>query len=102
MIFKEEIDESAIKYIKEVKKNGGVLSYGSDNVKHLIRTEQTLLNGFYNNEPNEWEEGKKKAWESKLMENIEVGDGCYFKVKISKKGLDVLSQFQSNYLLTNR
>lgn len=94
MIFKEEIDESAIKYITEVNKHGGVLRYGSDDVKHLIHTSQTLVNGFYNNEPNEWAEGKSKAWEFKLMENIEVGDGCYFKVKISKKGLDVLSQVQ--------
>jgi len=92
MILKVEIDDLAVKYIAEVQKNGGVLNYGSEKVKHLIHTDQTLVNGFYNNEPNEWAEGKKKAWELRLMENVEVGYGCYFKVKISQKGMEVLSQ----------
>ena len=61
-------------------------------MKHLIHTDQTLVDGFYNDEPNEWAEGKKKAWELKLMENVEVGYGCFFKVRVSKLGMDVLSQ----------
>ena len=95
MILKEEINDEAVKYIAEVQKRGGILHYGNDKIKDLIHTSQTLVKGYYNNEPNKWDKGKKIAWYLGLMENIQVGEGCYFQVKISKKGLSVLSQLPS-------
>ena len=95
MLLKQEIDDEAVKYIAEVQKRGGILHYGNDKIKDLIHTSQTLVKGYYNNEPNKWDKGRKLAWELGLMENIAVGEGCFFQVKISKKGNDVLSQLPS-------
>lgn len=92
MEYTEEIDDRAIAYIKEVKKMGGELNYGLKKHEYLIHTTQTLVDGYYNNEPNEWHEGRAIAWELQLMENIQVGEGSYFRVKLSDKALNILDK----------
>ena len=92
MIYKEKINDKAVEYIKAIEEVGGKLNYG--NMKHDIyhRTGQTLVDGKYNNEPNQYDEGKKLAWEHGLMENVRGFEGSYIEVRISMKGWDVLKQ----------
>jgi hypothetical protein len=94
MIFTQEIDEEAIKYIIEVKRLGGKLHSGNKDHNELIHTSQTLVNNRYNNEPNQWNEGKLLSWKLDLMENIHVPEGCFFQVKISEKGNNVSDQLK--------
>jgi len=92
MILREEIDDKAVEYIKEVQSFGGELSYGISRHNILINTSQTKVGNYYNKTPNQWDEGKTLAWQLGLMEDVKVDFGCYFRSRISKKGLNVLTQ----------
>jgi len=92
MILQEEIDDSAVMYVKAVQNLGGVLNYGYKNHEELINTEQTKIKDYWHNKPSKWYKGKRKAWELGLMESVKVGDGCFIRVRISNKGKMVLEQ----------
>ena len=94
MIYQEEINDKAVEYIKAVEIFGGELSYGNESHKELINTNQTKRTdkNWWDDEPSIWDERKKSAWDLGLMESIEVGEGCFFRVRISEKGKRVLNQ----------